>query len=347
MATKNGTDRETIQSNIYNRSESDLTKYALFAGGLDVTRPCLEQYDPFKGGFYRLFMIRQPIFMTKLFPNRFKNFKHILEYGNTAVSGIGDIDVQSTPMTGGYVGRNVEIPTIATDNTNQFTVTVYEFNGLPMREMLWAWINGVMDTQTGLTHYFGLIEENIASGRNEEKGLAKSLANETAEFIYVVTDQTGWNIQYACHLANCFPKGLSNDMFNSTAGQHELAQMQINFSCAKYESPQINEVAKGLLNKYRTLMNVMDFNCKFNERGVGGEGNSVNGLEKAGAIRDYNPNTGTLENYPSTGNLGTAASSYSNYYRTDNASYKPNWMSTPIEPITTPVAAYDNATETI
>lgn len=54
-------------------------------------------------------------------------------------------------------------------------------------------------------------------------------------------------------LANCFPKNLPGDMFNSTAGQHELGQLQIQFSCIKYESPQINEAAKALLNKYRNF----------------------------------------------------------------------------------------------
>lgn len=330
MASK---DRITIQSNIHQRETGDLTNYALFAGGMDVTRPVLAQYDPFKSGFYRLFMIRKPLFMTTLFENRFNNFKHVLEYGNTAVNGLGDIDVSSTNMTGGYVGRSVEIPTIATDNTTSFTVTVYEFNGLPIREMLWAWINGVMDTQTGLSHYFGLIEEHITKG--DGYGLEKSLANETAEFIYVVTDQTGWNIEYACHLANCFPKNLSNDMFNSTAGQHELAQLQIQFSCAKYESPQINEVAKALLNKYRTLMNVMDFNCKFNAAGAkaNGEITGVNGLPPENKVVDYNPNTGMLEQYEST-SVNTKVKSYSNYYRGgETDSVAPDYISHRIKPI--------------
>lgn len=330
-------DRMTIQSNIMHveKSNQDFRKYALFAGGLDVTRPCLEQYDPFKGGFYRLFMIRKPLFMDELFKNKFANFKHILEYGNTGVTGIGDIDVQTTPMTGGYVGRSVDIPTIATDNTNSFTVTTYEFNGLPMREMLWAWINGVMDTQTGLTHYFGLIEDHIAKNANgTESGLAKSLAYETAEFIYVVTDQTGWNINYACHLANCFPKNLPGDMFNSSAGQHELGQLQIQFSCTKYESPQINEVAKALLNKYRNLMNVMDFNCKFS---VNGKESVYSSLDPVNQGVDYNPDTGELVDVKGDGTLQGLSANYTNYYRSDKASNVPSYVSNPVYAITTPV----------
>ena len=327
-------DRITIQSNInhIDKDKNTFRKYALFAGGLDVTRPCLEQYDPFKGGFYRLFMIRKPIFMDDLFKDKFANFKHILEYGNTGVSGIGDIDVGSTQMTGGYVGRSVEIPTIATDNTTSFTVSVYEFNGLPVREMLWSWINGVMDTQTGLTHYFGLIEDHIAkNGNGTSAGLAKSIAYETAEFIYVVTDQTGWNINYACHLANCFPKGLSNDMFNSQAGQHELGQLQIQFSCAKYESPQINEVAKALLNKYRNLMNVMDFNCKFSVNDV------YNSTDPTNQGVDYNSETGELTDNMGTGQLQGAVANYSNYYRSNQTSNIPSYINNQVKPITTPV----------
>lgn len=331
-------DRLTLQSNIMHvdKANSDFRKYALFAGGLDVTRPCLEQYDPFKGGFYRLFMIRKPLFMDNLFHDKFANFKHVLEYGNTSVSGIGDIDVQTTNMTGGYVGRSVDIPTIATDNMNSFTVTTYEFNGLPMREMLWAWINGVMDTQTGLTHYFGLIEEHIAKNDNgTEAGLAKSLAYETAEFIYVVTDQTGWNINYACHLANCFPKNLPGAMFNSTAGQHELGQLQIQFSCTKYESPQINEVAKALLNKYRNLMNVMDFNCKFSVNDV------YNTLDPKNKAVDYNGDTGELTDVTGDGTLKGSSANYSNYYRSGSTSNIPTYVSNQVKSIATPVNTGD------
>ena len=81
----------TFQTNAYQRNSSGLTNYALFLGGLNVTRHSLEQYDPLITGYGRIFMVRTPIFVRKQLQSKMKQFKHILEYANTGVSGNQDI----------------------------------------------------------------------------------------------------------------------------------------------------------------------------------------------------------------------------------------------------------------
>ena len=160
----------TIQNGIHRHTDNDLTNYALFMGGLNVTHDVLTHYDPLRTGYGRLFMIRQPVFLSKNIPSQLKKFKHILEYGNTAVQGINDINVNFNSITGGYVGKSFEIPSVATDDTNSFTVNCYEFSGSPIREVIHTWINGTTDLLTGLTHYNG-------------ESIDKTQANQTAEFI--------------------------------------------------------------------------------------------------------------------------------------------------------------------
>ena len=242
-------DMKTIQSNIKSSSSTDsITDYALFMGGTNVTHDVLYNYDPLKTGYGRLFMIRKPVFLDQVIPNKLKKFKHILEYGNTAVSGINDIQVQFNQISGGYTGKSFEIPSFASDDTNAFQVRVYEFSGSPVREVLHTWINGTTDLLTGLSTYYG-IDERI--GRLQ--------ANQTAEFIYVATDNTGKNVEYACMFANCFPKNINMDAFNYTAGEHNLVETTIEFTCTKYDSIQINEIAQALINKYRLLANSLNF----------------------------------------------------------------------------------------
>lgn len=236
----------TIQSNIKTNENDNLTKYALFMGGANVTHEVLKNYDPLKTGYGRLFMIRKPLFLDDNITNKLKKFKHILEYGNTAVEGLNDITVQTQTITAGYTGRSFEIPTHVTDDTNSFTVKCYEFSGSPIREVIHTWLNGMTDTLTGLTHYNG-------------SAVGKSQANQTAEFIYVATDSTGENVEYACLFANCFPKNLKNDHFNYTSGDHTLVEYNIEFSCVKYESLQINKVAQALIDKYKLLGNSLNF----------------------------------------------------------------------------------------
>ena len=241
----------TIQTGAHQYANNNITNYSLMLGGLNVTHDVLEQYDPLVTGYGRLFMVRKPAIMEELLQNKFKKYKHILEYGNTGVSGIGDVSMDFAQISGGYAGRSFDIPTVAKDETNSFTVTVYELSGSPIREINHAWINCVSDLQSGFAHYGGL----IASGQ-----LAYSQSNHTAEFIYVVTDRTGMDVEYACMFANCMPKGYKNDQFNYTQGEHNFVETQIEFTCTKYESIDINLKAKKLLQNYQILVNSLEFN---------------------------------------------------------------------------------------
>ena len=241
-------------------NNKDIDKYALFAAGIDATNAALANYDPLVTGFGRLFMVRKPLFLDTYFGDgpELKTFKHILEYGNTGVSGINGIDVEFDSLAGGYSGLSMDIPTKMSDNTNSFTVGVYEFTGSPVRSVLHTWISGVVD-RSGISHYQGVELPVLA-------------ANHTAEFIYVVTDRSGKEVEFACMLANCFPKGVKEDHFAYEAGSHDLVKTDVEFACVKYESLAINEYAKILLNKYRILSNSLNLNPRLKDQiGASGE----------------------------------------------------------------------------
>lgn len=249
----------TFQSGIHEHISDNLTNYALFLGGLNVTHKALQQYDPLRTGFGRIFMIRKPLFLDTLdgMDVKLKKFKHILEYGNTGVSGNNNISMQFNTMQGGYTNRSMEIPNIATDDSNELVIKTFEFSGSPMREVIQMWMNGVSDFQSGYAHYYG-------------SNLPVSQANHTAEFIYVVTDPSGRKVEYAALFANCFPKEVKLDQFNYDAGNHELVQMDIAFTATRYMSPQINYKAMQLIDKYNVLVNSLNFNSGFSEDEIGG-----------------------------------------------------------------------------
>jgi hypothetical protein len=168
--------------------------------------------------------------------------------------------MQFNQMQGGYTNKQVEIPNIATDDANELVIKTYEFSGSLMREVIQYWINGVSDINSGLSTYY-----NDGTQNDENYNLPVCQANQTAEFIYVVTDQTGLNVEYAALFANCFPKEIKLDHFNYDAGQHELVPLEIAFTCSRYMSPQINEKAKQLLTKYNVLMNSLNFNSGYTD----------------------------------------------------------------------------------
>lgn len=295
----------TIQTGAHRYTNNKITSYSLMMGGLNVTHDALEQYDPLITGYGRIFMVRKPTMMTTLMGTEFNRFKHILEYGNTGVSGIGDVDVETASISGGYVGKSFEIPTVAKDNTNSFTINTFEFSGSPIRECIHSWINNTTDLESGLTHYGGL----IANGQ-----MVYSQANHTAEFIYAVTDRTGMQVEYACMFANCFPKNIKNDQFNTTQGQHEYVEYAVDFSTTKYEGYDVNVKATTLLRTYQILVNSLEFNTGLNLKGLQATGyDATDGKIKAQSSIDYRikPNSQTQSNATKMNTIGLTTPSNS------------------------------------
>ena len=228
----------TIQTNAHKASINSIENYSLMLGGLNVTHAALEQYDPLITGYTRIFMVRKPIIFTKILQDEFNRFKHILEYGNTAIDGNGDVELGNTTVSGGYVGREFDIPTVTKDSSNGLSIKTFEFSGSPMREILHFWCNAISDNQSGFATYGGLIQAGQLSYKQ---------ANHTAEFIVVSTDRTGMKVENACMWCNCFPKGYKNDQFNYSAGDHEKVELSVDFYGTKYESAEINKKAEILL----------------------------------------------------------------------------------------------------
>lgn len=249
---------QTLQSNIKNNS-TDMTGYSLFLGGLNVKRAALEQYNVLKTGKGRIFFTKLPYFMKELMPNASKNFKHVIEYGFMSIDGIQNLQMEFDQITGGYAGRSFEVPTILKDETNQITIKVLEFAGSPMREYVEMWMTGVSDPNSGFTHYHGLGIPQQVNGRMQPPKVEVSQANHTGEMFYVVTDQTGFNVEFACMLCNIFPKVSNRNHLNQESGTSAHVELDLEFTCTQYCSPDINAVAQLLLNKYRVLYNYLDF----------------------------------------------------------------------------------------
>lgn len=243
-------DQKTLQDNIktYKETAAKLKKYSLFMGGTNNKNEVLARYPAQQTGYNRIWMVRRPPFLVKAIPEKLNRFKHLLEYANTGVSGLSDVTIDTDSVTGGHRGRGYEVPIAYNDNTSIFSIKLTEFSGSPVRDVINFWISGVLDNSTNITHYHG----------NKGK-LEYNIANEFAQFIYVLTDRTGAAIEYACLLANCFPKSINLDPYNFTPQTHDLVETTIEFTCNKFESPQINDLAKHLLRNSLLLSNSLNF----------------------------------------------------------------------------------------
>ena len=249
----------SLQSNIKNNNK-DLTKYSLFLGGLNVKAKALEQYNPLKTGYTRIFVVQMPKFMNRILPIASKNFKHMIEYGFKSIDGIQNLTMEYEAITGGYAGRSFEIPTILKDETNAITIKLQEMSGSPVREYIEMWLSGISDPHTGLCHYHGALDKDSATGN---AGMEAIQANQVAEMVYVSTDNTGREIEFACLLSNMIPKVVKRDHYNYESGTHNAVEYDVEFTCTMYTSPDVNNVAKLLLDKYKILTNYLDFKSDY------------------------------------------------------------------------------------
>lgn len=262
----------------------DLTKYSMFVGGTNATHHALRNYSPMLNGFGRLFMVRPPYAILKMFAGHdanlyskdslFIQFKHMLEYMNRSVTGFGDKTLENagTPIQGGFAGRQFNTPTVTKENTTEFTVGLYEMVGAPVYTVIDGWMNAIGDENSGLATYGGWIsggtdkdgiERRLYRRESEsDEGIAFNEANHTAEFIYVMHDRSGSQVERAVLLSDVYPKGISQgrilDM--EAGGQHDNVTYDIQFNCVVYRSPIITAIANDLLKQYRIVSNSLNFN---------------------------------------------------------------------------------------
>lgn len=243
--------RNTIQENI-KRNTKDFGDYGLFMGGLDVALKNIDQFDPLRTGYARIFILRLPRFMQLMDAAMSMRFKHLFEFGFTRISGIADTTLETEDVTGGYTGAKFQVPSITKSDTDGVTVSLYEFSGSPIREYIDTWMTGISDPLTGHAHYHGMMSESCAF----------KASNHIMECIYVVTDPTGHEegIEYACMFSNMMPKSVKKSHFEYESGSHPAVSIDLEFTATRYESPQINEVAHALIKKYKVLRDYLDYN---------------------------------------------------------------------------------------
>jgi hypothetical protein len=286
----------------------DLTKYSMFVGGTNATHHALRNYSPMLNGFGRLFMVRPPKAILKMFAgsdaylyssdNQFIQFKHMLEYMNRSVQGFQEKQLENaaTPIQGGFAGRQFNTPTVTKETTNEITIGLYEMVGAPVFTVIDGWMNAIGDENSGLATYGGWIsggqdptdktEKRLYKRTGEsEDGIAFNEANHTAEFIYVMHDRSGAQVERAVMLADCYPKGIqqANILDMSGAGAHDNVTYDVTFNCVVYRSPIITAIANDLLKQYRIVSNSLNFNPELGDA-VYATGSSTTFSRALGAV---------------------------------------------------------------
>ena len=69
-------------------------------------------------------------------------------------------------------------------------------------------------------------------------------------------------------LSNMMPKTVAKQHFEYEPGTHNAVQLDLEFTATRYESPQINEISRALLDKYKLLRDYLNFTSGYTTSNV-------------------------------------------------------------------------------
>ena len=241
-------DKKATAINWLSSSQRDYNKDAakdnFFAGTWDMDQTNLDAYNPFVQGYAYWIWTKLPKFFSE---EMAKKFKAMTEKNFKSFSGLSNITMDTDSVTGGFAGNTYDVATNLKKPDGSFTLKHQEYMGSPIRKLYEYWIYGIRDIETGLATYHG----KIANGT-----LQYSIANHSAEGIYIVTDPSGAlgaqsangnPIEYACYYTNIVPTDIPQDHLNYSAGDHGLTEIDIPFKGVWHRSEKVNTLAKSLL----------------------------------------------------------------------------------------------------
>ena len=242
----------TIQTGAKKFNKPDTDRFCYWLNGVDVTDQNLDQFDPYIQGVSRIFLYKPAPFMQKMYGDETKRFKHLIETGYTSINGIQDTQVETVEFEGGFGGQKFRNVSLASNDTDTISITVYEQTGSPLREYLDAWVTGMRDLYSNIAHYHGALDDPTAPYTYSEK-------NHTAEFLYVTLDATGKNIEYAALLAHAFPLVVPKSHLNYETRNRANVPMEMQFAVQLYESPAINALANYMIAQSQIDYNYLNF----------------------------------------------------------------------------------------
>ena len=226
-------------NNIFEGTHSirDLTKFMLMRGVTDFGD--LEQYNLFESGYSFLVVMGIPKFMKELASNNdeyskiIKTYTHILEFEFRGLSGLDNITVDTGQLTNGINSINI-INKVNKQSDGSFSATYQEKLGSTITKAHELFITGIKDPRTEVKTYHGLIEDGTLQAGYE---------NEIFKFMYIVTDNTLFNLEKAVYLASCQPTSVPLDIYVSEKGTYEFKDITVEFNGYPIMSREANNVA--------------------------------------------------------------------------------------------------------
>lgn len=245
-------------------SPRDIQSYTLMRGVTDFSN--LSQYDLYETGYSFLINLSIPKFlkeakkMNDTYKNLINNYCHIIEYDFRGLSGIEDITTETGSLTNGIDELNV-ITRVREQGAGNFSMNYYERSGSILTKTHELFLRGIKDPRTQFKRYLGLItgarnttNSSSASTTSTSKtssttasSMEANYANEVFNYMLIVTDNTGFNVEKAYILAACQPTTANTSIYQVERGQIGFSEINIAMNGFPITGRVVNNKATSML----------------------------------------------------------------------------------------------------
>ena len=234
-------------------STTDVQAFTLMRGVTDFSN--LAQYDLYETGYSFLINLSIPKFLknAKSLSDEYKklinNYCHIIEYDFRGMSGIDDITSDTGALTNGINELNI-ITRVNEQGGGQFSMNYFERAGSTITKVHELFLRGIKDPRTQFKRYNGQIKEHRSDANSTNGGkntLNASYANEVFNYMLIVTDNTGFNVEKSYIIASAQPTSANTSIYQVERGQIGFSEIPVNMNGFPITGRVVNNKAAKML----------------------------------------------------------------------------------------------------
>lgn len=243
-------------------------EFAALLGAADFTN--LPQFNAYETGYGMLILLEIPTFIKMAAA---KNddvqrladiFVKTVENEFKGLSGIGGFNSESGEIGNGIDSINM-INKTSVESTGTFSISYTEKTGTPLSKFLELVLKGIKDPKSSYKTYLGELENDYSLEAGFEK--------EVFTFLYLVTDNTGRELERAMLFTGCQPQSVPrSELYDSNKGDISNVEISLEFSYYAIESNEVNNLSKRYLdwlnndnNPNKIIKNMYERNYKATE----------------------------------------------------------------------------------
>lgn len=221
----------------------------------------LQQFDLYEKGYGIFAVINGPYCLsaniqgiTNGYANLQEAYINILEQEFRGLSGLDDMEGETSSIEDGISTINI-ITKVTEQSAASVTITLLkEKAGRTISKYHEAFLRCIKDPRSQFKTYLGKI--NAGNVEDKDPGFDKEVFN----FLYVVTDNTGYRVEGAYILLCAQPTQANTSMLESEKGNYEFVDVSVPYNAFPIRSKAVNAIATAYVKNINIIRDSTEYN---------------------------------------------------------------------------------------